>query len=253
MLQSEFKNISISGIATAVPKNREILSEKYNDIFGENFVAKFSKTTGVMERRIALEEQTCSDLAFVAAEKLLAEKKIDKNEVGTCIFVTQTPDYRIPATACVLHKRLALSKDCIVFDINLGCSGYVYGLQVICSLMQNISSRYGLLLVGDTSNKGIAPEDSSAAMLFGDSGSATLLEKCKEGKPILSTYRTDGAGFKAIIIPAGAYRNRSANKERSLWADGNERSDYDLYMNGVDIFSFSISGQVFLRQNRSRQ
>ncbi len=241
MLCSKFENIRIGGIATAVPKNREVLSEKYNDIFGEHIVAKFSKTTGVMERRVALEEQTCSDLAFVAAKKLLAEKIIDKNEIGTCIFVTQTPDYRIPATACVLHKRLALSKDCIVFDINLGCSGYVYGLQVICSLMQNISSRYGLLLVGDTSNKGIAPKDSSAAMLFGDSGSATLLEKCQRAEPILTSYRTDGEGFKAIIIPAGAYRNRSANKERSLWADGNERSDYDLYMNGVDIFSFSIS------------
>ena len=242
MIQSKFGNIKITGIATAVPKTREVLCEKYNDIFGENVVAKFSKTTGVIERRVAIEEQTCSDLAFVAAEKLLAEKGIDKSKIGICIFVTQSPDYRIPATACVLHKRLGLSKDCIVFDINLGCSGYVYGLQVVCSLMQNIGSKYGLLLVGDTSaNRTIAPEDSSAAMLFGDGGAATLLEKNIEAEPILSTYRTDGNGFKAIIIPAGAYRNRNASTERTLWADGNERSDYELYMNGVDVFSFSIS------------
>lgn len=241
MIQSKYDNIKIIGLATAVPKTREVLSEKYNEIFGEHVVSKFSKTTGVIERRVAREEQTSSDLAFVAAEKLLEEKGIDKNEIGICIFVTQTPDYRIPATACVLHKRLGLSKDCIVFDINLGCSGYVYGLQVICSLMQSIQSSYGLLLVGDTSNKGIAPEDSSAVMLFGDSGSATLLKKEKQAKQIVATYRTDGNGFKAIIIPAGAYRNRDASLKRTLWADGNERSDYDLYMNGVDVFSFSIS------------
>ena len=241
MIQSRFDNIKIVGMATAVPKNKEVLHQKYSDIFGEVAVSKFSKTTGVIERRVTNEEQTSSDLAYVAAEKLIEEKNIDKNEIGICIFVTQTPDYRIPATACVLHKRLGLSKNCIVFDINLGCSGYVYGMQVVCALMQTISSRYGLLLVGDTSNKGIAPEDSSAVMLFGDSGSTTLLEKCQKAEPILTTYRTDGEGFKAIIIPAGAYRNRNASHERAMWADGNVRSDYDLYMNGVDVFSFSIS------------
>lgn len=242
MIQSKFENIKIAGIATAVPTFKEIISQKYNSIFGEQAVSKFSKTTGVIERRVAKEEQTSSDLAYVAAERLLAEKSIDKNKIGICIFVTQTPDYRMPATACVLHKRLKLSKDCIAFDINLGCSGYVYGLQVISALMQTVSIRYGLLLVGDTSaNRTIAPDDSSAAMLFGDSGSATLLEKCLKAEPILTTYRTDGEGFKTIIVPAGAYRNRKSSHVRTKWADGNERSDYDLYMNGVDTFSFSIS------------
>ncbi len=241
MIQSKFENIKIIGMATAVPKTKEVLSQKFNDIFGEQAVLKFSKTTGVIERRVAKEEQTSSDLAFKAAEKLLDIKGIDKNEIGICIFVTQTPDYRIPATACVLHKRLELSKDCIVFDINLGCSGFVYGMQVICALMQSVNSRYALLLVGDTSNRTIAPEDSSAIMLFGDSGAATLFEKTIACEPILTTYRTDGNGFKAIITPAGAYRNRNASYERTVWADGNKRSDYDIYMNGVDVFSFSIS------------
>lgn len=243
MIKSSFEGIRVAGIATAVPKNREVISEKYDSIFGSESVAKFSKTTGVMERRVALEEQTSSDLAFVAARRLLDSKDIDRTSVGICVYVTQTPDYRIPATACVLHKRLGLSKDCIAFDINLGCSGYVYGIQAVCSLLQSTNCDRALLVVGDTSNKGIAPEDSSAAMLFGDSGSATLLEKTHEvdALPIMTAYRTDGEGFKAIIIPAGAYRNRGASPDRVEWGDGNHRSDYDLYMNGIDVFNFTIS------------
>ena len=241
MIQSSFNNIKFVGISTAVPKNREVLSEKYGEIFGADAVAQFSKKTGVVERRVATEEQTSSDLAYVAADRLLNDKKIDKTQIGICVYVTQTPDYRIPATACVLHKRLNLTKDCIVFDVNLGCSGYVYGLQIVSSLMQSTNCRYGLLLVGDTSNKLIAPEDKTSTMLFGDSGSASLFEKIEKAPEINTSYRTDGDGFKAIIIPAGAYRNRSASHERVKWADGSERSDYDLFMNGVDVFTFSIN------------
>lgn len=247
MIQSQFSDIKILGISTAVPKNKEVISEVFSNQFGEEAVANFSKTTGVYERRVALLEQTASDLAFVAAEKLIAEKGIDKKEVGVCIFVTQTPDYNIPATACVLHKRLGLPKDCIAFDINLGCSGYVFGLQTVSSLMETTNCKLGLLLVGDTSNKrgvqgaGIAPNDTSAIMLFGEGGSATLLEK-KEQSPVIKTaYRTDGDGFKAIIIPSGRGRDCRSSHERTKWADGNERSNYDLYMNGVDVFTFSIT------------
>ena len=241
MIQSTFKNLKIAGIAVAVPKNKEILLSKYSGIFGEDAVKQFSKTTGVVERRVADRDQTSSDLAYEAAKFLLSRKHIKKEELGIAIYVTQTPDYRIPATACVLHKRLELSKDCIAFDVNLGCSGYVYGLQIINSLMETTDCKYGLLMVGDTSNKGIAPKDKSAAMLFGDSGSATLIEKTETHQPIYTSYRTDGEGYKAIIIPAGAYRNLDASHERTIWGDGNERSDYDLYMNGVDVFSFTIS------------
>ena len=247
MMESTFTNIKIRGIATAVPKNKEVLADKYNDVFGEDMVAAFSKKTGVVERRLALPDQTASDLAFVAAEKLLNEKEIDRSEIGIAIFVTQTPDYFIPSTACVLHKRLSLPKDCISFDINLGCSGYVYGLEVVSSLMQTTKAKYGLLMVGDTSNKpgqnntGIAPTDSSAVMLFGEGGSATLLERVDEAPAMTMAYRTDGSGFKAIIIPAGKARDCSASYERTMWGDGNMRSDYDLYMNGVDVFTFTIT------------
>ena len=217
MIRSQFNGIKIVGIATAVPVSKEKIAEKYGPIFGEKKVAMFSKTTGVIERRVAKEEQCSSDFAYVAAEKLLAEKGINRNDVGICIFITQTPDYRMPATACVLHKRLGFSKDCICFDINLGCSGYVFGLETVLSLMKSANVKYALLLVGDTLNKIIAPADFSSAMLFGDSGSATLLEKTDKAPAIKTAYRTDGEGLKAIITPAGAFRNRGASHERKKW------------------------------------
>lgn len=241
MIRSTFENIRIAGIAAAVPKNREILSERYNDLFGEESVRAFSKTTGVLERRVAKEEQTASDLAYVSAKHVIRENSVDKEKIGICIFISQTPDYRFPSTACVLHRRLELPKDCIAFDVNLGCSGYVYGIQIISSLLQSTNCRYGLLLAGDTLNKVISPQDKSSCMLFGDSGCATLFEKADRTAAIATAYRTDGRGFQAIITPSGGYRNPNGSHERVKWADGNERSDYELYMNGVEVFSFTIS------------
>lgn len=241
MINSQFGNLKISGIACSVPSGKEIIMDKFSKIFGEDSVSKFSKMTGVISRHVSIEEQTASDLAFESAEFLLKKKGINKETVGAIVFITQGPDYIVPASACVLHKRLNLSKDCIAFDVNLGCSGYVYGLQILSSLMANSNIERGLLLVGDTSSKAISPEDSSSAMLFGDSGSATLIEKSNVDIAMKMGFRTDGEGFKSIIIPAGANRNPNASTERIIWGDGNLRSDYDLYMNGTDVFNFTIS------------
>ncbi|MEN3004740.1 3-oxoacyl-ACP synthase III family protein [Dehalobacterium formicoaceticum] len=241
MILSTFENLKISGIACAVPKKKDILLDKYGSVFGEEDVLKFSKMTGVVSRNISAKEQTASDLAFVAAKNLMKHKQIEASSIEVLIFVTQTPDYIMPSTACILHHRLGLSKDCLAFDINLGCSGYIYGLQTISSLMHSSNIKRGLLLVGDTLNKVIAPEDKSSCMLFGDAGSATLLEKRQDAPIIQTALRMDGDGFKAIIVPAGAYRNMDAPKERTLWGDGNIRSDFDLYMNGTDVFNFTIS------------
>ncbi len=241
MIRSKFENIRIAGIACAVPTAKDVLADKYSKIFGAEAVQKFTQMTGVVSRHYTSRYQTASDLAYEAGKHLLQKKNYDTEKIGALIFVTQTPDYFVPATSCVLHKRLGLSKDCLTFDINLGCSGYVYGLQSISSLMSLSNIESALLLVGDTSTKTYAPEDKSACMLFGEGGSATLLEKNTSNKTIDTTFRTDGNGFKAIIIPAGAYRNVDASHERTSWADGNLRSDFDLYMNGTDVFNFTIS------------
>lgn len=240
MIKFIHKNIEITGISTAVPVT-EKRTDDFTGQFGDENVQKFKKMTGVEKIHISKSEQTASDLGFIASKHLLEKKAADPSSIGALIFVTQTPDYKIPSTSCVIHKRLGLSKDCVVFDINLGCSGYVYGLQTICALMNSSNITRALLVAGDTLSKMVSPLDRSAVMLFGDAGTATLLEKTGKDSEITSALRTDGNGYRAIIQQAGSYRNPLSSSERTEWPDGNTRSDFDLYMNGTDVFNFTIS------------
>jgi 3-oxoacyl-[acyl-carrier-protein] synthase-3 len=236
----KFQNIKISAISAAVPKNVVKVSS-FAEQFGEEYVSKFMESTGVKEFRKTSENQTASDLCFVAAENILDKKVIAREEIGALIFVTHSTDYRRPATACVLHKRLKLSKDCAAFDINLGCSAFVYGLQSICSLMQNSDIDNALLLVGESLSKMTNPLDKSVCMLFGDAGSAILLEKDTNAAPITGLLKTDGTGYQTIIIPAGGFRNLHASYEDIVWEDGNVRNMYNTIMQGDNVFSFTIS------------
>ena len=139
---------------------------------GEQFIA----TTGVKQKRVASESVTSSDLCFEAAEKLIAELNWEKAEIDALVFVTQSPDYRTPASSCILQDRLGLPQSCFTLDISLGCSGWVYGLSVIASLMQSGGIRRGLLLAGDTVLKMCSSEDKSTYPLFGDAGTCTAVE-----------------------------------------------------------------------------
>ena len=236
----QFNNIRISGIACAVPATVVKVSD-FAGRFGEEYCHKFSEVTGIREFRKTREHQTTSDLCFAAAENLLSRKHIERQQIGALVLVTHTADYRRPATACVLHKRLGLSKDCAAFDISLGCSAFVYGLQVVCSMMANSNIDKALLLVGETLTKMTHPEDRSVAMLFGDGGSAILLEKTNEPSSIKGLLKTDGTGYRAIIAPAGGFRNMNATHEDILWPDGNRRTLYNTIMQGENVFSFSIT------------
>lgn len=233
------KNVRIAGIACAVPEKKINYTDFFNS-FGEKNVKKFVKMTGVKERHIADKNQTSSDLAYEAAVKLIEKLGWERETIDGIIYITQTPDYRIPATACVLHSRLGLKEDCIAFDVNLGCSGYVYGIQMAAMYMQCSDINRLILLTGDTINKFISEEDKSSAMLFGDAGSATALEKGTLADDIKYLMRTRGDDFKAIIIPSGACRNMDGDKARKECAEGVIRSDYELYMNGTEVFNFTI-------------
>lgn len=235
-----FNQIAVTGISSAVPKTIVQL-DAFHEVFGQSVVAKFRKMTGVQQYRKAAALQTASDLGFVAAQKLIAAKQVEKDEIGIIVFVSKTPDYRVPATACVLHKRLELPKDCMAFDINLGCSGFVYGIQVVCSLLESLNTKYGLLIAGDTTTKVVSNQDKSVAMLFGDGTSATIFEKRDHADPIKVQTKSDGNGFKAIMIPAGGFRFHHVPEEPRVWEDGNVRSDYDLYVNGTEVFNFTVS------------
>ncbi len=240
MLISRFNRIRIDGITVAVPPDK-VPVESFYEAFGEENVEKISAMTGVRTMHRARPEQTAGDLGFVAARDLMQHRKIDPAGITALVFVTQKPDFRVPSTAFLVHKRLGLSRECVCFDLNLACSGYVYGLQLLCSILNTMPHGKALLVTGDTSSRTISPLDRSMIMLFGDSGTATLLEKVADGDPMVFTGRTDGGRFKSIITPAGGYRNRGMPKEREEWPDGITRSDYDTHMKGMEVFEFSIT------------
>lgn len=234
-----FSHAQIKGIACAVPDN-VVMTESYYDKFGKDTVDKFMKMTGIRSRHIALGEQCTSDLCFAAADSLIHHLNWEPGSIGALIHITSTPDYKLPSTACILHHRLGLSKDCAAFDINLGCSAYPYGLWLAASIMQSGSINRVILTVGNQNNINIDPNDRSTAMLFGDAGSATFLER-QEGCEVKYILKTDGSGFRHIIVPAGSARNRGCSEEAYLHADGTFRSDYRYYLNGADVFNFTIT------------
>lgn len=200
------------------------------------------KTTGIAERRVAGREICASDLCFEAAKELIKKLAWTTDSIDALIFVSQSGDYYLPATSIVLQKRLELSENVIAFDVNLGCSGYVYGLQILSSLMQNGSIKRGLLLAGDVSTYSTNVNDKSSYPIFGDSGSATALEFSETGARSFFTSQSDGSGFESIIIKGGGTRNKiHENSLQDIEVEpGICRNELNLILNGIDIFKFSV-------------
>lgn len=238
MISGTFTNVKISGVACAVPE-RVIKASEHIEEFGSDVVEKFVKMVGVKERHVSDSNQTSSDLCFVAAKNLMQSLNWEPSSIDALIFVTQTPDYLSPSTACVLHKRLGISENCVAFDINLGCSGYVYGLFTVGSIMQSPAINRVLLLVGETSEF-ISTKDKAMAMMFGDAGSATALEKTVDSK-INYLLKTDGNRYDTLIVPAGRRRNPVGDSKPKQRDDGSITSDFNIWMNGQDVFNFTMS------------
>jgi 3-oxoacyl-[acyl-carrier-protein] synthase-3 len=198
---------------------------------------------GVFERRFADEKTCSSDLCFAAAEKLFTDNHIDRSEIDVLIFVSQTPDYRMPATSILLQERLRLSQTTLAFDINLGCSAFLYGLSTVYALMQQQGLRKALLLDGETRSKVYSPKDRRTAFIFGDAGSATLIERNERFGKSYFSLNSDGSREDLIKIDAGGYRNPSSMetlKEKVVDEYGNIRSEEQGYMKGGDVFNFVI-------------
>lgn len=229
----------IRGIASAVPGRAEG-TEELVMAFGQDEAQKIAQATGVGVRHISETEQCTSDLCLYSADRLLKELGWSVDSVDALIFVSQTPDYICPATSCYLHGRLGLSKNCAAFDISLGCSGYVYGLWNAASIITG-GGRRVMLLVGDTLSKIISPMDKTSRPLFGDAGTATAVEYDENGQ-MLFEFGTDGSGYEHLIVPAGGFRQRKTleTAKRTEREGGNIRSDEDLFMNGTEIFTFTI-------------
>jgi len=232
----EYKNVRIAGISAGVPSNVIDNMEGGERFSADYSPADFIETTGVRERRWT-NSLTTSDLCVPAAEKLIADLGWEKLGIEALVFVSQTADYILPATSCIIQDRLGLSKECFTLDISLGCSGWVHGLSVVASLMQNGTIRRALLLVGDAKQRYFDSDP-----LFGHAGTATAIEFVEGADGFKFHFGTDGSGYDAIIIPDGGARNGiSMHSFDEEVIEGKSYNRLQDRMKGMDVFSFGIS------------
>jgi len=233
-------NVRIAGLAVGVPAKK--VNNLHNPLFETNEGEVFVRTIGVENIRRS-EGKSLSDLCLPVGKKLLEELHWDKNDVGLLILVTQSPDYKIPPTSLILQDRLGLPKSSMAFDINLGCSGYVYGLSVIASMMKTSMQSKALLFVGDISSSCISAIDKSTAPLFSDAVSVTALELTGDKNQQLTfNLQSDGSGYDAIMIKDGG--TRYPLTEESLkyheYESGVKRKNTDMALDGIKVFNFSL-------------
>ncbi|HET6991086.1 MAG TPA: ketoacyl-ACP synthase III [Bacteroidia bacterium] len=229
----------IKGIAAAVPKEKT--DNRDYDRISEAERTLLIKTTGIATRHIARPGTTTADLCQVAAEKIISELKWNKAEIDLLIFVSQSPDHFLPASGVLLQHKLGLPKTTAAFDISLGCSGFVYGLSVVSSMLATGGFRKALLLAGDISSHAMTPDDKSTWPLFGDAGTATAIEY-DPGAKISFNLQSDGSGADAIIIPDGGLRYPINEKTyiNEEVEKGVVRNRRNLWLNGLDVFNFSV-------------
>lgn len=211
MVFSNYENIKIAAIASSVPEKVIDIAAKLDDPSEDpKFIKQFIKNTGIRAKRKCDYDQTAADFSYTAAKQIMDAGYFMPEEIGVLINITQTPDYRTPATAFTIHKRLGLSKNCLAFDVNLGCSGFVYGVSLVASLLKTSTATKGLLTVGDTLARGRKhaklKRSSNTGLLFGDASAAILIEK-DDNQNICSALMSDGAGHKALSSPYNAWRH----------------------------------------------
>lgn len=229
----------ILGIEYALPK-KVLSNEELAGLYPTWTAEKIREKTGISARHVADREETASDLGMEAARKIIEKKLVPKEEINFIFNVTQSPDYKLPTTACIMQDVLGLSKSAGAFDINLGCSGYVYGLAVSKALIQSGIARNVLLITAETYSKHVHPMDKSTRTIFGDGAAATLVGN---GGMEIGCFDlgTDGSGRELLMIPAGGEKLPcSAETAKEMETDGNIRSQDNIYMNGTGIFEFTI-------------
>lgn len=239
----EYKNVRIAGIAAGVPKNvaSNLHPSDQDNISHEYTPEEYVKTTGVEERRIS-SVLTTSDLSYAAADQLIKDLGWNKEEIGALIFVSQTPDYVLPATSCILQDRLGLNKECYSVDISLGCSGWVYGLSVALGLVGTDKVKKALVLCGDAKKRFRIDGNQLRDPLFGSAGTATAIEYSEGEEGLKFHFGTDGSGFDAIITPDMGSRSPVTEKSFAFEEfEGKSSCRLMTRMKGMDVFSFGIT------------
>jgi 3-oxoacyl-[acyl-carrier-protein] synthase-3 len=239
MALAALRRSRIAGIASAVPK--EVVSNSDYTVLSEEQRDKIIKYTGIRFRRWAPKELCCSDLCQAAAEKLLPVLGWKREAIDVVVFVSQTSDYPFPATAQLLQHRLGLRTSTLAFDVNLGCSGYTYGLYVLGSLLESSGLKRGLLLAGDVS-KMHGDSDPASAVLFGHAASATAMEASSGAPPLFFELGSDGGGHKVIYVPAGGARNPvgAQSFQKAELQSGGARGETDVVLDAAEIINFTM-------------
>ncbi|MBR2101221.1 MAG: ketoacyl-ACP synthase III [Prevotella sp.] len=228
----------IKAISYYLPE-KVVTNEQLVEEFPEWSVEKIAKKVGISERHVAAEDETAGDLAVKAAEKLFAEHDLKKDDVDFVLLCTQSPDYFLPSTSCVIQSRLGLPARCGAFDFNLGCSGYEYGLAVAKGLIVGGIAKNVLLLTAETYNKHIHPKDKGNRTIFGDGASASLISTdgfAKIGEFVLGS---DGSGFDRLIHKTGGMRQYQPLNDLHFDENNNPLSSDYLFMDGKAIFDFT--------------
>lgn len=236
----KYKGVGIKAMSACVPRT-VVYNKDLGYLIPEDEIEKTINSIGIHQRRVVSDNVCASDLCFKAAEQLMADNDIAPDSIDVLLFVSQTGDYRIPATAPILQHRLGLSKDTACMDISLGCSGYVYALSAAFAYASMEGVNRVLLLDGETFSKIVNKRDKVDWPLYGDAATATLVEKGDFDESVF-ILKSDGSGEDAVKIYAGM-RNKitpdsCVEKERE---EGNIRTDLEVYMDGMDVFNFAMS------------
>jgi len=228
----------IQAISYYLPK-KVLTNEDLVEDFPEWTVEKVASKVGVTQRHIAGENETATDMAVLAAERLFTEHLIDRAVIDFVFLCTQSPDYLLPTSACLVQHRLGLSTSCGAIDFNLGCSGYVYGLSLAKGLIAGGIAKNVLLLTSETYSKHIHSKDKRNLTIFGDAASATVISSTGYAELLDFVLGTDGSGAKNLIVKAGAAKFPNKMNDLAYDEDGNPISSDHLYMNGAEIFNFT--------------
>jgi 3-oxoacyl-[acyl-carrier-protein] synthase-3 len=230
-MRCTIEGIAVRSVACAVPTRRVDVVADLQARFGAEEMAKVAKSTGIRAFR-EVDEQTTADLCVAAVRQLESVASLDLTRVDALIFVSQTPDYLMPATGAVMQDRLGLPQTSITFDINSGCAGYVHGLYLAASLIRASGLARVLVLAGDTTTRIIHPEDKTLRVLFGDAGSATVVEKAPNAKPMSFVMGTDGSGAKSLMVPGRMFRGATTQPDAL--------PPEFLRMDGIEVMNFGL-------------
>lgn len=235
------KNVCVAGMAACVPSKIEenVMLPLFEN---EKEAQKIISSTGISRKHVVEQGTTASDLAFEAANKLIKDLGWEKTSIDLLVYVCQSRDYIAPMTSCILQDRLGLSNECCVFDVPLGCCGFVHGLSIASSMLSHGGLKRGLLINAETNSLNRSPLDRSVKPLFGDAGTVTALEFNQNASPMNFTFGVDGSGWSAIYTEFGGIRN-PVNEDALKFKEiepGIKRRGIDMVVNGMDVFSFAI-------------